>query len=220
MKEDSRNETEATYDLASFSIRDMTQCGMVIRSLGENTSSMEEAANRIVTYLRRSLVCSETGSMACALVRLFKTHNFSELDEGLQSFARGLLKDGDASPGMKCLVLLATAGEENEWNAREKSRGHQAIPLPSEEVVRHIPMIRNLISQMGLSINTVIKPAPDLILDMEQKTYNIFYVPEARDCPYVPAQKEFVEPHGIRSVLGFGGLFSSGDIVPVRAAEL
>ena len=50
---------------------------------------------------------------------------------------------------------------------------------------------------------------------MEQKSYNIFYVPEARDCPHVPAQKEFVLPYGIKSVLGFGGLFPTGDIFVV-----
>lgn len=215
MNEDQGTRGAATYDLANFSIRDMTECGKAIRVLGEGAACMEEAANRVVAYLHNTLVCRETGARACTLVRIFKTHPFAGLSEGLQAFARRLLRDQEASPEMKCLALLATAGAENAWQARGNSRGHQAIPLPSEEVVHQIPMIRNLISQMGLDINTVIRPDPELLMDMEQKSYNVFFVPEARGCPYVPAQQEFVESYGIRSVLGFGGLFPSGDIFAV-----
>jgi hypothetical protein len=61
----------------------------------------------------------------------------------------------------------------------------------------------------------VIKPDPKLLLDTEQKTYNVFYVSEAPGCPHIPAQKEFVIPYSIKSVLGFGGVLPSGDIFAV-----
>ena len=73
-------------------------------------------------------------------------------------------------------------------------------------------MICNLIKQLGLEVSMVVKSDPKLILDMEQKTFNVFHVPEALGSPYIPAQKEFVIPYGIKSVLGFGGLLPSGDI--------
>ena len=118
-------------------------------------------------------------------------------------------------PEMKCLTLLATVGENPEWNSRRTSKGHKAIPLPSEQTVHQIPMIRNLIAQLGLSIGMVIKPDPKLLLDTEQKTYNVFYVPDALGSPDIPAQQEFVVPCGIKSVLGFGGVFPSGDIFAI-----
>ena len=61
----------------------------------------------------------------------------------------------------------------------------------------------------------VIKPDPKLLLDTEQKTYNVFYVPDALGSPYIPAQQEFVVPCGIKSVLGLGGVFPSGDIFAI-----
>ncbi|MBF0500710.1 MAG: response regulator [Candidatus Riflebacteria bacterium] len=202
-------------DLANFSVQNMTRCGRDIRLLGDSADCMEEAANRIATYLRSTLLCGETGSKACALVRLFKTSSFSSLESDLQNFVRSRLENESVSPDMKCLVLLATAGEEYEWNSKGKSTGHMVIPLPNEEVIRKVPMIHNLISEMGLSISSVIRPDPGLIMCMEQKQYGVFFVPEARGCSHIPAQNEFVIPYGIRSVLGFGGQFPSGDIYVV-----
>ena len=76
-------------------------------------------------------------------------------------------------------------------------------------------MISRLVNQFGLDLNAVLRPDPAIILDLEQKTYNAFHVPEAVGSPYIPAQQEFVIPAGIQSVLGFGGILSSGDLFVV-----
>jgi serine phosphatase RsbU (regulator of sigma subunit) len=73
-------------------------------------------------------------------------------------------------------------------------------------------MISQLIRQLGLDIKTVINPGPDLLVEIEQRKYNVFYVPEAIGNPYIPAQDSFVIPFGIKSVLGFGGLLPSGNL--------
>jgi len=212
---DTQNEKSATYDLTNFTIRDMTECGKVLRTIGKGAKSMEEAANRIVHYLYDNLIDGQSGNRACALVRFFKTHTYEKLDPELQSYSRNMLGNNPVLPEMKCLTLLATVGENPEWNSRRTSKGHKAIPLPSEQTVHQIPMIRNLIAQLGLSIGMVIKPDPKLLLDTEQKTYNVFYVPDALGSPDIPAQQEFVVPCGIKSVLGFGGVFPSGDIFAI-----
>jgi len=182
--------------------------------MGSNSASMEETAGRIVRYFYDGLVDAE-GRRVSALVRFFKTHPFSDLDSKLQGFAQALLGSVTPSPDMKCLVLLATAGDKTEWNSRKKSQGHQAIPLPSKESVQQAPMVSNLITQLGIPLGMVIRPEPELLLYMEQRTYNVFHVPEALGSPYIPAQQEFVVPFGIRSVLGFGGLFPSGEMFAV-----
>jgi hypothetical protein len=152
---------------------------------------------------------------ACSLVRFFKTHTYEKLDDELKGFAANMLGSKPAPPGMKCLTLLGTVGENPEWHSRRNSKGHQAIPLPSEEALSQIPMLRNLLKQLGLSLSLVVKPDPALLMDMEQKTFNVFFVPDAPGNPYIPAQKEFVIPYGIKSVLGFGGVFPSGDIFAI-----
>lgn len=209
------NDSPAAYDITHFTIREMTECGKVLRKCGEGATCMEETSNRIVRHLYDNLVDGETGDRACALVRFFKTHGYGQLDNELQNYARNMLGSQTAIPEMKCLVLLATAGEKKEWESRKSSNGHKAIPLPSETAVEQIPMIRNLINQLGISVSLVVNPDPKLLLDMEQRTYNVFHVLEALGSPYIPAQKEFVIPYGIKSVLGFGGLLPSGDMFAV-----
>ncbi len=207
-----QNEVPTTYDLANFTIRELTEFGREVRTLGIGASSMEEVAGRIVRYLYDSLIDGQTGERACPLIRFFKTQAYEDLDDGLQAFALRMLGESIPQTGMKCMTLLGTVGENQAWNLRGKSQGHKAIPLPSEEVVHQLPMIRNLIKQLGLSVRSVLKPDPELLLDLEQKTYGVFYVPEALGSAYIPAQKEFVIPYGIRSVLGFGGMLPSLDI--------
>ncbi|MBI3377057.1 MAG: hypothetical protein HY035_01460 [Nitrospirae bacterium] len=200
------------YDLANFKMSHMIECGTALRQLSVGAQSMEEVANRIVHYLYDHLIDQQTGEKECALVRLYKTHPYGELDEELQEFARALLGGHPELPEIKCLTLLATAGKRPAWNSRKNSVGHKAIPLYSEQTVTRIPMILRLIQQFGLEISHVVKPDPALLVELEQKTYNVFYVSEAVGSPFVPAQEEFVIPFGIKSVLGFGGMLPSGDL--------
>ena len=183
--------------------------------LGEGAGSMEEVATRVVQYLNETLLDKASGSKSCALVRLYKTHAYKDLDPELRGFAQGILGHAPESEDIKCLALLGTVGEKTEWNSRSSSSGHKAIPLASESFVAQIPMISRLISQFGLDVNAVIRPDPSLLVDLEQKEYNVFYVPEAVGSPYIPAQKDFVIPHGVRSVLGFGGMLATGDLFAV-----
>ena len=55
----------------------------------------------------------------------------------------------------------------------------------------------------GIVMNRPVKPDPELLAELEQKTYNVFYVPDAAGNTYVPDQDDFVIPFGIRSLLGF-----------------
>ncbi len=203
------------FDLTSFSLRDMSELGSVLRGLGRGASSMEEVANRTVECLRAELVDPEAKGPACPLVRFFKTHPCDALAPELQSFAQARLPGGKALAGMRCLTLLATAGERPAWNARERSEGHQAIPLASREMVAQAPMIASLLQQLGVEVAELLAPRPGLLVESAPSSFNIFYVPEARGSPLIPAQKDFVVPVGIRSVLGFGGRLPLGDIFVV-----
>lgn len=174
-----------------------------------------KVADRIVHYLYDQFVDRETGEKSFVLVRFFKTHPYEELDEELRGFARGMLGAPPESPAIKCLTLLASAGALPEWNSRKSSAGHKAIPLPSELFVEQFPMIRQLVQQLGLEVNTVLQPDPEILVDLIQKTYNVFYIPEAVDSQYLVAQQEFVIPFNVRSVLGCGGILPSGNLFAI-----
>jgi hypothetical protein len=200
------------HDLARFGLSDVVMCSSELRKSAAGAPSMEHAAQRVVKYLYDNLYDSSAGSRACALVRFFKTHPYSALETQQKQFADRMLGSKTADPAMKCLTLLATTGDEPDWNSRRASRGHAAIPLPSEQIVAQAPMIAQLISQLGLDISTLLKLEPEMITDLAQKSYNVFHVPNAAGSPYIPAQNEFVLPFHIRSVLGFGGMLPSGNL--------
>ena len=138
-----QNEGATTYDVTNFTIREMTECGRAMRTMGKGAASMEEVAGRVVRYLYDTLIDGQTGGRACSLIRFFKTHAYEGLDDNLKDFAENTLGGSQYQPGVKCLTLLGTVGENPEWNLRRTSKGHKSIPLPSEKVVEEIPMIRN-----------------------------------------------------------------------------
>jgi hypothetical protein len=202
-------------DLRRFTLADMTRCGADLRHLGRDSGSMEEAAGRIVHYLYGELGDPNDGSHASVLVRFYKTHAFRDLPEELRGFGRHLMPSADLQDSTKCLTLLATAGDEPEWNDRKRSKGHKAIPLPSADVVKQIPMIAQLVRQFGLEVTSLVETRADIIKDLDQRTYNVFYVPNARQSPFIPAQDDFVVPWGVESVLGFGGVLPEGNLFAV-----
>lgn len=200
------------YSLAEFSVDDLVACSDDIRSMGDGAEEMEEVAARIVGYLHRCLVTS-AGAPACALVRFYKTHPLSGLSGDLQVFARKL-HDGLLGDDVRCLTLLATAGVEPEWNDRRKSAGHQAIPLAGTTFLQQSPMIARLVADFGIEAEFVVSPNPTEIIERHHQDYGVFFVPEARGSEAVPAQ-DFVREHGIRSVVGIGGVLPSGDLFAV-----
>lgn len=203
------------YDLLRFTMADMTRCGAEIRQLGLDGASMEEIANRIVSYLYENIVDPETGQPCAALVRLFKTHPYDDLPTDLRRFAANLLGEEPVIANPTCLTLLATSGSRDEWNSRHQSQSHKAIPLTSEEMIHAFPMISNLVSQFGIKASDFINPHPQVIVDQHQYNYNVFYEPNASQSEFIVAQDEFVKPESIQSCLGFGGMLPSGSFFAV-----
>jgi hypothetical protein len=201
-------------DLENFDLPQMLRCGLGVRRATNGAASMEDALAAVCRFLYEELH-DAGGRRACVLVRAYKTHPFDALDAGLQRFASGLMGDTTPAPSMKCLTLMATSGEMPEWNDRRQSAGHQAIPLPRPDIVEKAPMIAQLIRQFGLDLGQIVKPSPDFMQDMEGRTYGVFFVPDAKGSPYIPAQDQFVLPHGVRSVIGCGGSLRGGDLFAV-----
>ena len=197
-------------DLTKFGLSEMLRCSTELRRATKDAPTMEEAAQRVCRALYDELVTSD-GSRACALVRCYKTHLYGKLDPELRAFAKAALQGRTPGPSMRCLTLLGSVGDEPSWNSRRTSVGHQAIPLPSADIVEKAPMIAQLIRQFGLELSDIVQPTIDLVRGLGGKTYGVFHVPEAVGSPYIPSQTDFVLKFGIRSVVGFGGSLPSGD---------
>ncbi|MCA9916208.1 MAG: sensor histidine kinase, partial [Anaerolineae bacterium] len=191
----------------------MTQCGSALRELSVDASSMEQTANRIVHYLHDHLT-DRTGEKVCVLTRFFITMPYSELDEENQRHARKLLGGVLDDPQLRCQTLLATVGVAPEWNDRRKSNYYKTLPL-TPEILDANPMYVQFAETFGVVLDRSIMPDPALIAELEQHSYNVFHVPDARDSDYIPDQEHFVVPYGIRSVLGFFGMLPSSQIFSV-----
>lgn len=203
----------AMYDLTTFGLKDMVACGAVLRQMGNGATSMEEAAQKMVRYLYDHLVDAERERSA-ALVRFFITKPYGELNDELQQHVNGFLGKIPNDPTLKCQTLLATIGDNPEWHSRHNSRYYKVHPL-SKEIVDANPMFAQVSEMFGIVLERAVDPDPDLIIDLEQQTYNIFHVPDAISNYYIPDQADFVIPYGIRSVLGFYGLLPSGNLFTV-----
>lgn len=203
------------YNLADFSLQDMSACSAALRSLGRHAAGLEDAAGLLVRHLYDHLNDGRTGKPACALVRLFQTQPYGELSPESQAVVQTILGKEPVSRELKCLTLVGTAGEQPEWNRTDRSHRYKAIPLVSAKFVAQFPMFSQLFTQLGVNVDTTLPPQSALFVDAEEHTFNVFHVSDALGSPFVPVQQEFVIPYGIRSVLGFGGLLPSGRLFVV-----
>lgn len=173
---------------------------------------MEEVAGHVVRWLHEQLSLPDDEGRACARVRMFVTMPYASLEPEQQDFARTLLGGEPDDPAMKCLTLLASAGELGPWNSRHASAGHKALPLLDGQGIERSPMIAQLIRQLGVELETLLPPDLDVMVDVAPRTFNVFHIHDAEGSPYIPAQTDFVVPHRIRSVIGFGGVLPPGEM--------
>src|SRR6202034_1035168 len=84
------------------------------------------------------------------------------------------------------------------------------------EAVSRLPMVARLVGQLGFDVASLVQGglATEPILDASERAFNVFPVTEALGSPYVPAH-DFVERHGVRSVLGYGGLLPDGQLFAI-----
>src|SRR5262245_46865245 len=135
------------YELPRLSLSALVELGREISASRESARSMEEVAACVVSTLRDRFI-DEHGRLSNVLVRFYRTTSFEHLDDGLRTIASRDLGGVAPSPNMRCLTLLASAGDRPEWMERTRSSRHQCIPLPSHERVAAMPMISQLMRQL------------------------------------------------------------------------
>lgn len=209
-------------DLEHLSTGDVEQLSGRVREIAAGAANRQQLCERIVNLLYESLRVPASGEFACVLARCFQTCHYARLPTEYQHAADELLLETPSHPNMRCLALMATRGTRTVWNDVATSIRHQCIPLPSVEVVARAPMIARLLDQFGISVERLVAKVP---LDAAQAgfvadaalaaTFNTFHVTQALGSPFVPAQAEFIEPFGVESVLGLGGLLAEGNLFAV-----
>ncbi len=201
---------ETTYSLRRFSLTDMMTCGVAVRGISLLANDAEQVAETVVRFFFDCFV-GEEGQKETALVRMFWIRPFQELSDELQEM--GLKSFPDAKPQTWCVTLASTAGEEPAWNDIAESAGHRVIPLAGPGALRRLPMISNLLSQLGFLVDGL--PSEELDMVYQRTGTGVFHVEEALGSDVIPAQVSFVLPHGIKSVIGFGDRLPDGRLFAV-----
>jgi len=127
-------------------------------------------------------------------VRFFLTQRAEELPADLAPVASVVDKQA------KCLVLLAKTELDPLPDDSVLPPGERALLL-SESVAP--PTLRALVTQFDLDLGNVLAREPVYAGEASHKACNVFYTAE------VPS---VVAARGVRSMLGFGGLFPSGHL--------
>ncbi len=178
----------------------------VYRSLKESTS-LQEAAQLLVD------ACFEEFKESLVLVRIFATFPYAKLPDFNRRFARNLAAEmgheDELTDTTPVLSLLGTRGVEPEWNDWTKSEGHLGIPMLSRESVQGIPMMAQMLKDLGLGLDWLSVPEGNEIAESRGHTGGVFLVPDAKTSTdaqnrkIIPGQ-DFVEKYGVKTVFGNG----------------
>ncbi|MCA9170062.1 MAG: hypothetical protein KDB23_20440, partial [Planctomycetales bacterium] len=197
-------------DLLQFTLHDLIRIGACVRDIGAKARGFAAFSEQVTDYFHSTLQAQD-GTTAAGLTRFFITSRFDELSAELQGHLRQTITD--PMPNMKCMTLAATRGDLPEWNDVRQSSGHRVIALPNIEVIERIPMISRLMFNLGVDVNGFLRSSNAIILNNQHT--GVFYVADAKGSPYIPAQQDFVEKHGIKSVVGFGDILPDGNFFAV-----
>lgn len=180
----------------------------------KDCSTLAEAAQTTTSLLY------ETFAGSIALARLFVTVPFGKLPLENRRFVNHLAENkgiiaeiGDETP---VLSLLGTRGKMPNWNDRRLSAGHIGIPLTSSAFINEIPMIANLLQNMGVNLTSFDHQDMHLVTKTII-TSAIFYVEDAaktvdKQGRKIIAAQDFVDEHGIKTVFGLGGTYTMADV--------
>ena len=198
------------WALARLGPAQVVLCGAALARAVQGMTSLEQAAAIVTRNLREMLWDEGSDRPAAVLCRFYRTIDIGQLEPELQDILRAA-SESDLEDSTKCLTLMGSAGDEPSWNSRQESVGHRAIPLSDPAAVRRLPMVARMVQDLGMSIESVVAgklPAGD---GQSLEEGRVFYVAEAVGSAVVPAQ-DFVRTHGVKSIIGFGGVLESGDI--------
>ena len=180
----------------------------------KDKSNLEQVAQEMMKTLCQTIV-TDSDNSAIVLGRLFKSCSYSDLTEDIQNYIQQKEDLNAITPESKYLTLLGTWGELEEWRVIKISRNYKAFSLNDKDVLYKFPMLSAVFNQIGYDIPTETDPDKSIIIDDQDKEYGVFYVKDATGNKLVPKQAEFVEPYGIKSVIGFGGRYGNNNIYSI-----
>ena len=194
-------------DLTRLELGDVARMAGVIRHLSDGQDSLQSFAEKLCRYLENHLRGENTDRQT-VLVRFYATVGLGDLPVKDQVHARRRSRVA-LTDDTTCMTLLATAGKKSAWNDRNASLGGRVIPLTDESQVASHPLLALVLEQAGLDIETLLSRQEHRRPRSQRETYGHVYLPDPADSSLIDS-RSFIEEHGVRTVLGFGGGLPTG----------
>ena len=179
-----------------------------------NLSSFEEVAQELMEIFYSSCVI-EDGRSPYVLVRFFKSCAYDKLPDDIRDYIHNKESKGDFISGSKYLTLLGSYGELDNWRNRNLSQNYKAFPIHDEHMLDKFPMLSAVFDQIGLNLSHLKQSDKSILINDYHKQYGVFCVENAEGSKLIPKQAEFVKPYSVKSVFGFGGLYSTSNVYAV-----
>lgn len=171
---------------------------------------MEEVCQRLTKSLYQTF-SNSNGKSEFALCRIFKSCSLGDFPPELKKHIRQKT-NARIVKETKHIALLGTFGEKKEWCSISNSKNHKVLSLNNPNTIKNFPMMLALFNQIGFEITQNQDNGSLLFLKKEDHDFGLFLVKKAEGNTLIPDQEDFVIPLGIKSVFGFGGMFSTGNI--------
>ncbi len=192
--------TSVTGSLRNLTLTDTIACSRRIRGLTRHHATESDYSAALTDLLYDSFR-DEKGESEFALVRLFRTREFSELNETASLAARELRPDNPAAT--KYLALEGTRGDQEAWNSPATSERHRAIPLTGPNGFQQSTMVTEMLRQAGVTAYPEETPSTEDTRILRGEGH--LFISNALDSDYIPDQEDFVKLFGIESVVGYTG---------------
>jgi PAS domain-containing protein len=183
--------------------------GLIKKNTG-GLSTMEEVCQQLTKSLYQTF-SNSNGKSEFALCRIFKSCSLSDFPPELKKHIRQKTNAG-IDEKTKHIALLGTFGEKKEWCSISNSKNHKILSLNNPNTIKNFPMMLALFNQIGFEIIQSQDNGSLLFSKKEDHDFGLFLVKKAEGNALIPDQEDFVIPLGIKSVFGFGGMFSTGNI--------
>lgn len=156
------------------------------------------------------------------LGRLFATVPFAFLPEREKAFARRVAAERNAvedlTDSTTVVALAATRGAKPEWNDPVRSRSRLAVPLLNPSFVNEMPIVGRVLSATLTDVPWLTRQETLILTEATGKMSCLLLVEDARtelagDGSKAVPDQDFVESHGVRTVLALGGRYLNGTCV-------
>ncbi|GAX60711.1 hypothetical histidine kinase protein [Candidatus Scalindua japonica] len=157
---------------------------------------------------------TEDGMSPFVLARFFKSCDYEGLPEDIRNYIHIKDPKGNLKLNNKYLTLLGSFGKLDNWKYRDLSENFKAFPF-NEYMLDKTPMLSAAFEEIGLKPAHLKQTDKSILIKDYHRQYGIFCVENANGSKLIPKQAEFVRPYSVKSVFGFGGIYSTSNVYAV-----